>query len=88
MAPYRSNQPAIQAALVEQRELADLTRDARFRRTRAALSLGAVFTVVLSGMFLLVRIPHGRVLRCHHVEIRYEQAEGVPPPPAAWTRCE
>jgi hypothetical protein len=86
--PYRSDQPAIVAALLEQRELTDLARDARFRRTRAWLALGAVFSVVLAGMMLVARAPHSPGLHCHRVEVHYEQTVGTPPPPATWTTCE
>ena len=86
--PYRSDQPAILAALVEQRELTGLSRDARFRRTRAALALGAVFSVLFAAMFLVFRMPHSPGLHCHHVEIQYLQEVGTPPPPARFTSCE
>jgi hypothetical protein len=88
--PYRSDQPAIVAALTEQRELTDLARDARFRRTRAGLALGAAFSVLFAAVCLLfrIRVPHSPGLHCHRVEVRYFQEVGTPPPPASWTACE
>jgi hypothetical protein len=85
--PYRSNRPAVLSALAEQKELAQLCRDARFRRTQVSLALGAIFTVGIASIFLAAGGPSHPRLQCHKVTMTYLQDEGVPPPPAVWTSC-
>jgi hypothetical protein len=85
--PYRSNRPAVLAELAEQTELAQLSRDSRLRRTQVSLALGAIFAVGVAAIFLAAGAPSHPRLSCHKVTMKYEQEEGVPPPPAVWTSC-
>jgi hypothetical protein len=85
--PYRSDRPAVLAALSEQTEFAQLFRDSRLRRTQVSLALGAILAIGVATIFLASGAPSHPRLQCHKVTMKYEQEEGVPPPPAVWTSC-
>jgi hypothetical protein len=87
MTPYRSDEHVLAAQKLEQTELAALARDARARQRRAAMALGAIFTGALALLFGVHPTDSHPALHCHHVEMRFEQASGTPPPPARWTAC-
>jgi hypothetical protein len=89
---YRSNQNAVDAARAEEREMAVLMRDARMRRVRAAITMGAVFVMGIGGTQLAARsslFPRLPTLHCHGVVVQYEETGGgTPPPPLSWQVCE
>jgi hypothetical protein len=88
MSPYRSDEHVLAALRLEREELAAFARDARGRRRRAAAALGILFVGSLAGVVVAVPGASPRPMRrCHHVELRYEQVSGTPPPPAGWTSC-
>jgi hypothetical protein len=87
MSPYRSDERVLAAHRLEREELAALARDARARRRRAGAALGILFVGSMAGVVTLPGGSHRPMLHCHHVELRYEQASGTPPPPAGWTTC-
>ncbi len=88
---YRSNQSALDAARVEEQELAALMREARMRRTRAGAMMAALLATVVGGIPIAMRsrafapLP---ALHCHHIVLQYEQMVGTPPRPLSWEVCE
>jgi hypothetical protein len=88
--PYRSNQPAIDAALAEQEELRALAREARGRRRLAVAVLGGAFALVAGVVGITARLPSPPKVHCHKVVLEYEPSHGpyASPPPASWLTCE
>jgi hypothetical protein len=84
--PYRTNEH-LAHALEEQKELRDLAEGTRARRARTAVALSALLLGGAAGVVALgTRRPApSSPTRCHHVEIRWENAPGREP--RGWTSC-
>jgi hypothetical protein len=88
VSPYRSNEHVLAAGRLELAELAAFTKEARLRRRRAAAGLAVILSTGVLVLFAVRGRYPGPVLHCHKVVLKYEQASGLPPPPAEWTACE
>ena len=83
--------PEAERARADAVELRHAVEGARRRRLRAAL----VVSVSVTGLMMIAalicltaftpRAPSGLRARCHHVTIRWEDAEHLPP--EGWTTC-
>jgi hypothetical protein len=84
--PYRTNAIPAASDARDAAEVATFAREAKVRRRRAALGVGAM---LVGSMGALAVIASGRpqkpMLRCHQVEVRWENAPWVPP--NRWTAC-
>lgn len=85
---YRTIADPDSAEREEQRELAELARQARGRQRRAAAGVSGA---ILAGSMTLLGLappmaPPRAELKCHHVQVVYENAKATPGP--SWTACE
>ena len=85
---YRTIAEPDAAEREEQRELAGLARQARARQRRAAAGVsGAIIVGSMAVLGIAPAMPPPRAeLKCHHVQVVYENATATPGP--GWTACE
>jgi len=89
--PYRTSadpqaQDAHEAAELA-RDLEALTRAAARRRRNAAIGVGAAITLAVTALFVGPSIEGRRQqLKCHRVELRWENAKEIPG--QSWRHCQ
>jgi hypothetical protein len=88
--PYRTshdpNAPSAEEARALARDLDDLTRAAVKRRRNAAIGVSAAIGLAFMTLFVGPSIEGRRQqLKCHRVELRWENAKEIPG--QSWTDC-
>jgi hypothetical protein len=88
--PYRTsddpNAQGVEEARALARDLHDLTRAAVKRRRNAALGVSAAIAVAVVTLFVGPALEGRRQqLKCHRIELRWENAKEIPG--QTWTDC-
>lgn len=86
--PYRTSaDPHAGEAEELARDLEDLTRAAARRRRNAAIGVGSAIAVAVTALFFGPALEGRRQqLKCHRVEVRWENAKEIPS--QSWRTCE